>query len=86
MERDLTLLATDFTRSGDQYFLILDQKNDSKLIGWGNNGAHMRPEVVEWLKANTPSYSITGGGTTGQSIMLLFKGTRDPALFKMFWL
>lgn len=82
----MTLLATDFTKTGDQYFLILDQVNDSKLIGWGNNGAHMRPEVVEWLEANTPSYSITGGGTVGNSVMLLFKGTRDPALFKMFWL
>lgn len=86
MVQDLKLLATDFTRSGDQYFLILDQVNDSKLIGWGNNGAHMRPEVVEWLEANTPSYSITGGGTVGNSVMLLFKGTRDPTLFKMFWL
>ena len=88
MSKNLPLLATDFVNTGDQYYLILDKWNDPKLIGWGNQGAHVRPEVVEWLKANTPSYSITGGGTTveRQSIMLLFKGTRDASLFKLFWL
>lgn len=86
MSNPETLLAKDFIKTGDQYFLILDPTNDSKLVGWGNQGAHVRPEIVEWLKANTPTYSITGGGTVGTSIMLLFKGTRDPSLFKMFWL
>ncbi len=84
----MTETAKEFIKAGDQFYLILDRKNDPSLIGWGNQGAHVKPEIVEWLKANTPSYSITGGGTTSesQSIMLLFKGTRDPALFKMFWL
>ena len=82
----MTDIAKEFIKSGDQFYLILDAKNDPSLIAWGNPGAHMRPEIVQWLKDNTPSYSITGGGTTGQSVMLLFKGTRDASLFKMFWL
>ena len=86
IEKDETLLAADFLRTGDQYYLLLDHRNDSKLIGWGNQGAHMRPEIVEWLKANTPTFSITGGGTVDRTVMLLFQGTRDASLFRMFWM
>lgn len=85
-ETDERLLAADFLKTGDQYYLLLDYRNDSKLIGWGNQGAHMRPEILEWLKANTPTFSLSGGGTTAHTVMLLFKGARDASLFRMFWM
>lgn len=79
-------IGTGFIRSGDQHFMIISRETHPDLVAFGNKGEHVKPEIVDWLKANTPSYSITGGGTVGQPIMLLFKGERDPTLFKMFWL
>lgn len=79
-------LSAEFRKVDDHYLLLLDYRKDSKLCGWGNQGSHLRPEVVDWLKANNIEYNISGGGTVNQTVLLILKGARDATLFRMFWM